>query len=519
MHSKLKHKIARLTLIFSLFSSVVFSQVTWSEIVTDCGTNYDYSYTLEIQPDGKILQAGDSWGNPCIVRYNNPGNLDATFGTVGKLFLPWSSGTNPADNDIEFQGADKIVYGGRYHNGTDRDFVLTRFFQDGSTDSSFGTNGVFIKAIRNLDDDCNEIEFQSDGKIIAAGETYYTSGAGVISQDIALMRIDLQGAIDSSFGTNGIVTAHIGLYRSTLNSMVIQDDDKILVAGEYFDTLNGFSDIYLARFGPDGAIDSNFGINGMIKTILNPYYDHASSIALQNNGKIVITGWSQTDLSNSDIIMIRYNEDGTLDNNFGTNGILRDSMANSGEDLIIRPDGRIIAVGTGFDISTWTSQLTVLCYDSTGAIDPSFGTNGMIQIRMPLGDANGMAICIDNNDQIVIGGHYRTGSPGYDYMLIKLTSTSVGFENVLSNSLSANLFPNPSTDKINISYSLEKNSKLSIILLDNLGRIVQSFFNDEFRSAGYHSDVLEADNNLPAGLYYIKIVTEENVSAIKWVRE
>lgn len=518
MKSNLHYRIGRLTFMFSLFSSVVFSQVTWTDVITDCGTTYDYSSSLAIQPDNKILQGGNTGSGPCIVRYNNPGYLDSTFGVGGKLFLP---GLNGSDlNDIEFQGADKIVYGGSYNNGADVDFVLARFFDDGTTDSSFGTNGVFIKAIGSLNDYCNEIEFQSDGKIIAAGETNYLNGMGDVIQDVCLMRVDLNGAIDNNFGINGIITLPIGLARTHLNSMVIQPDDKILVGGEYFDSNFGFSDVYIARFNPNGTIDSNFGINGIVKTILNPYYDKIRSIALQSDGKIVVTGWSQINLSDPDFFLFRYNQDGSLDNTFGTNGFVRtDYGTDYAEGLIIQNDGRIVVSGYSQSHTEAIYKAVVLCYDNTGSLDPLFGTNGMIRIQLGQQDADVSAMCVDNNDQIVIGGTCRMASTDFDYTLIRLTSTPVGVENLQDNSFSAHLFPNPSADKINIIYTLEKNSKLSVFLIDGLGRVVQTFLNNEFRPAGNYSDGLEVMSNLPAGMYFIKIVSDENSKVIQWMKE
>lgn len=410
-----------LTLMFILFASSLYSQKNTVKTLIDLGTHYDYSYTIRLQDDGKVLQAGDAWGTPCIIRFDTLGNLDNTFGEAGKLFTTWSCSSNPDDNDILIQQDGKIVFGATYSTGAYSDFILARYNIDGSLDYSFGTDGKVITSIGEYHDKCSSIAMQSDGKIVAAGSTSIEAFDKI---DFAIVRYNADGTIDNSFGNNGIVTTNIGLGYNFAKSMVVQPDDKIIVVGEANDEI--FSDFVTVRYNPNGTLDNSFGNNGIVRTPLSSTYDFARGVVVQPNGKIIVAGSSQSSLYNYNIAMVRYNTDGTIDDTFGTNGIVSSDLGNDddndfGEDIALQSDGKIVIVGSsltgsGYDIAT-------VCYNNSGVIDNSFGTNGIIYSSFGNGDSEGHAVCLGDSDEIIIAGNYNHGAPDYfDFALLRLFS-------------------------------------------------------------------------------------------------
>lgn len=412
-------KKVQLTFIVIFMSLTLYCQTNTIKILTDLGTRYDYSCSIELQDDGKVIQAGDAYGTPCIIRFDTTGVLDYTFGNNGKIFATWNCGSNPADNNIKIQQDGKIVLGTSYYNGTDQDFVIARYNNDGSPDLSFGVNGKIIKSIGNYNDRCTSVALQSDGKILAAGGVNNDS-SGNYQYDFALIRINSDGVIDNTFGNNGVAVTNIGLKNNIANSIVVQSDNKIILAGEANDSI--FSDFALVRYNSDGTLDNSFGNNGIVRTALSSTYDFAKSIVLQPNGKILVAGSSQSGLSNYDFTIVRYNMDGTIDNNFGVNGIVStDIGVDFGKDIALQQDGKIILVGSSTSGTIY--DIATLCYDSLGVLDDSFGNNGFLSTSFGSGDSEGSAVCLKDDGEIIIAGSYNHGSPDYfDFATVRLFS-------------------------------------------------------------------------------------------------
>jgi uncharacterized delta-60 repeat protein len=354
IHMTLLYKIIiTATIIYINLSSLLsFGQTNTVKVLSDLGTHYDFAYTIAIQDDGKVVVAGDADGKPCMIRYDTTGLLDNTFSSGGKVFASWNCGSSPADNEIKIQPDGKIVLGSRYFNGSNDDFIVARYNADGTPDISFGEYGKVIIQIGNHDDWCNSIAIQSDGKILAGGSTDIGS-PGDFNHDFALLRCNSDGTIDNSFGNNGIVITHIGLKYNVAYSMAIQQNGKIILAGEANDSI--FSDFAIARYNPDGSLDNSFGNSGVVRIALSETYDYAKSVALQSDGKIVVAGSAQNGLSNENCALVRFDTVGSFDATFGTNGIMITDISNEmGNSVAIQPDDKIVLAGSYTNTTIWS---------------------------------------------------------------------------------------------------------------------------------------------------------------------
>jgi uncharacterized delta-60 repeat protein len=112
------------------------------------------------------------------------------------------------------------------------DFAVVRYNTDGSVDSSFGLNAVSITAVTSGDDYCNAMALQPDGKIVLAGQAINQQHF----RDIAVVRDNADGTPDSSFGLYGIVTTAIGTRSDDGYTVALQQDGKIVVAGDTYFT-------------------------------------------------------------------------------------------------------------------------------------------------------------------------------------------------------------------------------------------------------------------------------------------
>ncbi|MCI0529632.1 MAG: hypothetical protein L0Y56_19490, partial [Nitrospira sp.] len=186
----------------------------------------------------------------------------------------------------------------------------------GDLDPTFGTGG---KAITDFggSDQASAIALQANGKIVVAGSSEID---GFL--DFALARYNTDGSLDTSFGTAGKVTTDFGGSNGGAFAVALQQDGRIVAAGRTFIFFGLTSDFALARYNTDGSLDTSFGTAGKVTTDFGGNNDGVFAVALQADGKIVAVGSSQIGIMNSDFALARYNPDGSLDSSFGSGGMV-----------------------------------------------------------------------------------------------------------------------------------------------------------------------------------------------------
>ena len=169
---------------------------------------------------------------------------------------------------------------------------------DGDLDTTFDSDGKVTTAIGSGNEQALSVAIQSDGKIVAAGRS--SNGS---NDDFALVRYNTDGTLDTTFDSDGKVTTAIGSGTETAYSVAIQSDGKIVAAGFSFNGSN--NDVALVRYNTDGTLDTNFDSDGKVTTDIGSYNDYARSVAIQSDGKIVVAGFSNNG-SNDDFALVRY---------------------------------------------------------------------------------------------------------------------------------------------------------------------------------------------------------------------
>src|SRR5579885_3479628 len=193
----------------------------------------------------------------------------------------------------------------------------------GGLDPSFGQNGRVVTDFDQSTDVANAVAVQPDGKLVVGGTTYINNDFS--GEDFALARYNPDGSLDTSFGNNGRVTTDFPGLAAVISAVAVQPDGKILVAGGAFPLFTFLGNFELARYNPDGSLDASFGHGGIVTTHFPGQGSYAFALALQADGRIVAAGtdfidFSSSDSSNTDFALARYNLDGSPDTGFGSGG-------------------------------------------------------------------------------------------------------------------------------------------------------------------------------------------------------
>lgn len=380
---------------------------TGGKVVTNFGAD-DRIFSSVLQSDGKIIVAGSSNNNFAVARYNTNGDLDTSFDTDG--LDPIDFGSTDSAEAAAIQSDGKIVVAGTSGN----DFALARLNTDGSLDTSFGNNGKVITDLGSAFEAAYALAIQSDGRIIVAGK----SNQGV-DDDFALARYNSDGTLDTSFDTDGKLRTDFGSYEE-IQSVAIQSDGKIVAAGR---SGNLSPDFAVARYNTDGTLDASFNGDGKVTVDFNFDQDDANSVSIQSDGKIVIGGSVNATGSDSDFGILRLTSTGELDSTFDNDGKVTTNISNTDviSTVLILGNGKILAAG--YSIGATNYNITLTRYNTSGSLDTSFGTNGIVTTSMIAADLYAMSALIQSDGNIVVSGYALT-TPTNEFFVARYTNSS-----------------------------------------------------------------------------------------------
>jgi len=218
------------------------------------GSGTDDGQSITLQPDGKILVASSSFNGSytdfSLIRLNADGSLDSGFDGDGKAVIPVGNGDDYGYS-VTLQPDGKILVAGNGSNG--HDFSLMRLNADGSLDTSFDGDGTALIPVGSSTDNGYSLALQPGGKILVAGSSYNGSNG----YDFSLVRLHTYGSLDTSFSDDGKALIPVGSGNDIGRSVTLQSDGKILVAGYSDNGSNGY-DFSVIRLNADGSLDTSF---------------------------------------------------------------------------------------------------------------------------------------------------------------------------------------------------------------------------------------------------------------------
>jgi uncharacterized delta-60 repeat protein len=453
----------------------------------------DYVYTSEIQSDGKILVGGTSFFNfkdfYSVARYNANGSIDTTFGTNGLVLIDNSNYGSVNDIAIDANGKIIVAGGNTYA-------VVLRLNSNGTLDTTFGTNGFanFTTSFSSA----NDIKVLSNGKILIAGNEAYTIGT-TFSGNFMLVRLNSNGTLDTTFGTNGI--SNLGSTvadQESLFKIEVQPDGKIVAAG----TINNGSDldIVIYRYNSNGTFDTTFNGNGST-TFASSGYDRPYGLAIQNDGKILVSG----DL-NDTVKMARFTSSGSIDTSFDSDGIV-DVSTNDitySSSLKLTSDQKIILTGS-LAQSNIDSDFSTLKFNSNGTLDTTFANSGKLTTDFfsDYDDATSTLITSDNK-LIVCGSVYSANNNSFDFGLAKYyIDSNLSLDTFTEKSTA--FYPNPATDILHVQDNVK-----SVKLFSILGKQIE--VSNENNSINV--------SNLDKGVYLIQLIlADDKIVNSKLIKE
>jgi len=397
----------------------------------------DQALGMAIQADGKMILVGavqmDAHGNYDfgVTRLNADGSLDTTFGTNGKKTISFDLGGNDANGNptlnqdvatcVAIQADGKIVVGGYAQRSQGNfDFAVVRLNTDGSLDTTFSSDGKAVVAFDYGgagDDRCTGIDIQADGKIVLVG---YCQKSSRGDNDFAMARLRTDGSLDPSFTGDG--RKFIGFNNNGTGddrgaAVKVQPDGSIIVVGYAQASGTGNYDFAIARVTPNGTLDRSFSSDGKKTIAFNlggTGNDRATSIALQDDGAIVIGGSVSSKMGDGDFGVARIKKNGSMDKSFSGDGrkTIAFNMGASLEDqatgVAIQADGKIVVGGFAQVSATGDFDFAVARLTTNGELDTDFSTDGKKTVPFNKGGSdNDMAngVVIQSDGKIVMFGH------------------------------------------------------------------------------------------------------------------
>jgi uncharacterized delta-60 repeat protein len=232
--------------------------------------------------------------------------------------------------------------------------------------------------------------------------------AGLLATVLSLLAFSVvlaaPGDLDPTFSGDGKVLTDInaGSFDS-VGGIAIQTNGKIIVVGSSNDNFA------VVRYNSNGALDTTFSGDGKAFTNFGGA-ETGEDIAIQPNGKLVVTGtscltgsWPDGDC---DVAIARYNQNGTLDLTFSTDGKLTTDFGNSTNGtwsgVAIRADGKIVVAGHMHNGANF--DFAVYRYTANGEPDTTFSGDGMVNINFPSGPEDLATDLVLQSGKIVLGG-------------------------------------------------------------------------------------------------------------------
>ena len=309
----------------------------------------------------------------------------------------------------------------------------------GSLDPGFGSGGVAVSSLspktarvtvrRSANflggqatpsgfDDSDEVyaaALQGDGKVVVVGSAVTDNHF-----DIILGRYNVDGSLDTSCGTDGSinynhrsqggVSVHGVDRQEHAYAVAVQTDGKIVVAGWYSHRNDG-EVIIVLRFNTDCSLDTTFSSDGAVLTHFGSESNYAHSVAIQNDGKIVVAGWAYINRNNrSDFAVLRFNTDGSFDTTFSSDGRVTTNFGTQSVEIAysvaVQADGKIVAggfssIGSNEDAAR---DFALVRYDTDGSLDTTFGSGGKVTTAVGAGEDIAYSVAVQADGKIVAGG-------------------------------------------------------------------------------------------------------------------
>lgn len=355
-----------------------------------------------IQSDNKIVLGGGYKNNNSLYRFNSNGTIDTSFGTNGYVIAPIP---NPTTNDfiisLDVQSNQKIVALVKYWSGSNLYAKVVKYNINGSVDTTFAANGTLLSP---PDEVPVNVVVQDDNKIVF-GTTYFVNFSNKVSK---ISKVNPDGSADTTFNSTGAVVLAVGGTDNNLFDLQITSDSKIMALSVATNTLTNAKTIKVFKIGTTGALESNFGSEGVVTLPNNAISNAISKIKLFTDGKFIIACRNLISGENYNLSLYKGNADGTLDTTFDGDGtlILDTNAPNYDLNLDVTvQNSKIIISGNSLPAAN-NPKIFVANLNSDGSYNTAFNSTGTATIEYPSFEANDVtkSIVIQPDGKVLVSG-------------------------------------------------------------------------------------------------------------------
>lgn len=479
-----------------------------------------YNVLLALQADQKIIQANTTEpdGLISVTRLLANGSPDPAYGFGGSVELGNGDDVFIDLNMATVMPSGSILltlnaYG---FDGTD-DIDLTRFIRllpDGTPDPAFGQNGTIDHDLSAgiLEEYITGGLALPDGKFLGVG---YTLNQNDIARSV-IVRLNADGSLDNTYGSNGLLFLNPLALLHIAQDAAILSDGKIMVVGAYLD-LQGNARCYLARLQANGAVDITFGQNGIVRLTALPGSRFPAQIAVGTDGAIYLAGGTE----DGELGWVaRALPNGTIDNAFNQNGYRDFSLSEFTEigKLALQPNGGVLVGGFSgdFDPITFSREARhfVCRLLPDGSPDQAFYDAGYLWSPV-LQETSLDGMLLQNDGKMLISGYEADDQDGFRKFvrryIVSGTSGLTDRPAVLSN---ARVFPNPAAESTQISFEITEPTQLTMQLIATDGRAWPLATPEAGYPVGYHQVRLHLPAGIPTGAYQLAIRSEKGIQVL-----
>lgn len=489
---------------------------------------YDH---FAITTDGKIVVGSRDSDDFWMVRYLTSGTVDSSFGINGKVTTDHSK-TDEDDfvTALLIQPDQKILILGYYGSSVEKT-VVVRYSADGQLDSSFAGDGILKLNIPNFYPAA--LNIQANGKILIGGES-----EGV---DFIVKRLNENGTSDGTFGDNGLASVDFPSAYSSVFKLLLQDDGKILVAG------NTESNFTIVRFETQGMLDLNFGDNGVSTIQAFDSDDVPRSAILQPDGKMLMAGYSQNYPGYNAMILLRFTSEGIVDSSFGNDGRIS-TLVNCDDSRAqcLAVDGNYIYAGGGrhstygescivrylngcevpiaLEVVNIAPTLVALNWEDASGADSYklrykvSGSGAWQKLTAQVSEKKMGGLLPETKYSVQVRSNCNNGESTSDWSeKFQFTTPPQKLSDEIASSVALLVYPNPFSDQAVVQFAITQNSWLEIALFDLQGKKIRILAEGNFERGMHH--LLFQNQNLPAGVYFLQLKASTESSLQKIIIE
>ena len=494
---------------------LVATQILWSQsgtLDTTFGTDgavvfptMSFANDFMELADGSVIISGEvGLKQLCFTKVNADGQIDDNFGENGYALTDESWHLTEAP--IAAYGNDKFIAVGNWVGFPTGDSRMLRYNIDGTLDLTFGDNGsvTFISDFRDWS--FTDVMVLANGKILTITNDY---------TDVAFVQYLANGSLDPSFEFNSIDFYELGMDYVWMPNFQIYDN-YIYICGEMdLDSLGELlgSGIGIMRLNMDCSIDSSFGVDGLVFHHL-PYTwsENSDAFRILKNGKIHFSGVTAADtvgIGTYKLVTAQFNLDGSFDSNYGQDGIASidnyDADFMEGISVAELPNGKLVVTVNTYDANYDVVSTFLVGLNSDGSLNEQFGDNGYSFVTT-FDDFEFTRIHAMSDNSLWISGTEEGGG-----IIAKYKSGLVATKNLGTNQMPLSIFPNPVIRDFTLAFDLAKTQNVEINLVDMTGiQFVQ--FHSGLRQKGMQKIGISLPKGLPVGNYLLRVKTNEGIA-------